>query len=104
MRVSLLHQVWKVYVLEEEKFIRRFGENIEGVTILEDKKVYLNMALYNEETISHELFHCYMYAMCVNAACLTKAQLEEVSAEIMARYGRQLLKQSKHLAKNLRKD
>ena len=46
------------------------------------------------ETTIHELFHAYVWEVCVPSADLTADQMEEVAADILAKYGKRIWKQA----------
>lgn len=93
----MFHEPWTIKVLDEDRFIKLYGDGLEAVTLPEYKVIYLNEEEVTLNTIRHELFHAYYSNLCVSAACLSDRQTEEVAAELFCKHGDTILKQSKYI-------
>jgi len=98
-RVTILGKTWKVHVMSGDRFIKKIGEELDGITYPSDKRIVLNADGLTLSTMRHELGHAYFESLCVTPANLTNAQVEEVMCEMFAEYGTVLLAQADELYK-----
>lgn len=101
-KVKILGRPWKVSVLEGDKFLRRFKEEAAGFTLPDSMEIVIHEDEFNLKTIRHELLHAYYDGLCVSSADLTHHQIEEIFCELIAEHGESILKQAKHLYKDLK--
>lgn len=104
IKIKIHHDNWKVYFLEEEPFIRKFGEGIAAITSLEDKCIYFHDGEINRDHVTHEVVHAYYSYLCLNSTTLNNAQLEEVFCDMVAIFGRTIMKQSNHIFREFKKE
>lgn len=91
LKTSLFGDDWKIFVLDEETFVKRFKEGgLAGLTDSTNKQIFLNSNDMSIETIRHELFHAAKYYTCTSSADLNEHQLEEVYCDLYAVHGPKL--------------
>jgi hypothetical protein len=104
MLIPINGDKWKIQVLDDDEFDRRFGEGLEGITQTKEKIVYFNEEIYDLDTVVHELTHVFFYYLCLDAASISVHQLEEIACEVMAKHGKHILKLSNKVHKQLKRD
>lgn len=104
MKILICGDIWNINVLEDDKFERKYGEMLSGVTQVSKKKIDISYDGFSFSTIAHEISHAYYYYSCVDAANLSLEQMEEVFCEIIAIHGENISRLSKKLFKELKKE
>jgi hypothetical protein len=94
VRAKVLGHEWIIYFLSAKEFRRKYGGNTLGVAECDERQITLLSRGLKLETLVHELHHAYVGELCVDVADLSGDQMEEVCADLMARYGARLLKQA----------
>lgn len=102
IKVDILGQRWTITAVTPEAFIKRFGEECQGMTIPNSREVVVNSDDLTIETVRHELWHAAYECLCVSTASLKKIQMEEVNCELFSLHGESLLKLARKLYKELR--
>lgn len=93
---------WKVFFLEEDAFIKKFGEVIGAITVIDYKEVYFHDGEIYKAHITHELCHAYYSSMCLGSTTLTNHQLEEVWCDMFALHGDSIMRQTRLIWKQLK--
>lgn len=88
---EILGKRWTLRVLKRRKYARKNGKDSVALTYMARRRIDLSPFGTDYETIVHELVHCYLTELCASSADLDVEELEEVYAELMAKFGRQLL-------------
>lgn len=102
MKISILGRTWKITAIEPEAFIRRFEDELAGITLLPTREIVINADELNLSTVIHEITHAYIGSLCVSSASLTEDQYEELFCELMSLHGANLIALSKTLLSSLR--
>ena len=102
MKIRIQHDLWEVLFFEEEKFVRRFGEEIGACTLTEDRKLCFHDGDFTKEFIIHELAHAYYSYLCLGSTTLTNDQLEEVWCDLIARFGPTMIRQANSIYKEFK--
>lgn len=101
VELFIIGQRWKVHLLDEKKYIRKWGDDSAALTAHTTYNMYFNEAELSLEVVLHEYFHAAMASMCITAAKLKPHQVEEVAADVFAQHGKSILKQGKKLYKEM---
>lgn len=86
MQIVIGDQKWKLKVLSNEDYAREHGGSTIAMTMRDYNLIHFVEDYVDMATIRHELFHAYMNQSCVYSANLSMQAMEEVCAEIMAKY------------------
>lgn len=101
MTVEILGNNWKIKVLKASTMQRKHGSKISAVTLPETSVIEFCETNINIPLIRHELFHAYYAETSTNSASLTGEQTEEVAAELIAKYGEELVNKANEIYYNL---
>ncbi len=104
VKIQILDNTWKFYVLEDDEFAERFGEGDAAVTLPDTYEVYFSADEVTRVNVRHELAHVYYASMCVHAAELTVDQVEEVFAEMIGQNGPGIIKKAQYLYRLLKEE
>ncbi len=88
---EILGKRWQLRVLKRRKYAKKNGKDSVALTYMHKRRIDLSPFGTDYETIVHELVHCYLSELCTSSAVLEVEELEEVFAELMAKFGKQLL-------------
>lgn len=89
--ITILNKSWTIRLISKKRFKRKHGD-FHAITATHKRYIDLKPKHADLETIIHELFHAYYYELCLDSTTkLTLADQEEIFAELMAHYGRDLL-------------
>lgn len=102
MKIKIQGEDWTVLVVETDKFIKKCGDGIAGITTPDTKTILLCEDDLNKELIAHELAHAYFHYTCTSAATLDNDQLEEIWCELIAKYGSTIHKQTNKIYRELK--
>lgn len=101
VELDVLGQKWKIFLLEEDKYIHDHGDSNAAHTNVYDREVYFNDEELSLVNVKHETFHMFRAALCTHSASLTVDQEEEVSAELFAQHGDYMNRLARKLFKEL---
>ena len=104
LHILIMGAKWKAFFVEEEKYIRTWGDDTEAHTLPSKKELYFNNAEITRKTIIHELCHAHYEEMCVGSASLTKNQQEEVFCELFSEHGDKILRLARRLYKEFKEE
>lgn len=93
-KITILGHPWTVLYCTDKHFKKEHGPDILGACELEDKEIWLRVKKLKPEVITHELVHAYFEEICTTPAGLDTDQLEEIAADLFAKYGRRILEQT----------
>jgi hypothetical protein len=96
MTIKVINKKWKIVVRTDRIHHSRYGE-CHGIAIAEDRRIHIRRSSLNEETIIHELVHAYQFELSFHELQLDDDQVEEWFAELFAKYGRQIIKDTERL-------
>lgn len=102
IEIEILGSRWKVYIQEEELYVRDWGDADAAHTLPGSREIWFNEEELTRETVTHELAHAYYAETCVESASLTPIQVEEVLCEMFGKHGNKLLTISRKLYKELK--
>lgn len=100
-KIEILGQKWKVFLHEEEYYVKVYGDNDSGHTTESIKEIHINNSELNLETIVHELVHAFYASLCIRSAHVDVEQQEEILCEMFALHGSKILKLGKDLYKEM---
>ena len=113
-QISVVGKRWTVYFCPKSYFKRRHKKEFKGkpsgtaaFVVCDDRKMYLRTSSLKRETIVHELTHSYLWELCLWSLRHkdSEAPIEEVEeafCEMMAKYGKQILKQTESILQSYR--
>lgn len=104
IKIKVLDIDWKVHVVDEEAFKKRFDFEAQGVTLPTVYEIVFVDSDLCLQVVTHELGHAYFSSLCVDTCSLRKNQLEEVLVEMFAIHGANIIKQSKSLFARLKQE
>lgn len=102
MRLKIIDSYWKVKLITRDQFNAEF-ESGEALTDTDGKTVYFIKGAVNENVVRHEIFHVYFSHTLITSSDLTMDQTEEVAAELIGKYGKDIIEVSDKLYKRLMK-
>lgn len=91
VKFTIIDKKWSITSLSKKSYEKKHGDDSRAITIIEDRKIDLSPIGCDKETIIHELVHAYWYEICAHSADLEDDQAEEIFAELMSKFGRELL-------------
>lgn len=100
MKIKIGDQSFKLKLLSREKYDEVMDEDSESeaMTDLEDNTItFAEDSLNFPGVVRHELFHAYFSLNLVNSSNLNMTQTEELSAEIVGKYGEDIVKLGKKI-------
>lgn len=106
MKIKLGDEAWLIKLVPPEEFVSTHGEEFEGtaaLTDLEKKEIHFRTDEIDIEYVRHELFHAYFNLLMLKDIELKKDDTEEMSANVIGKYGEELIKNSKKIIKYLLK-
>lgn len=101
--ITVFGKVWKVIVLPRKQLNQMPGwkPRDHGETDPDTREIHLCLESLNEELVIHELVHVYYDSICTGSANINQDDFEEISAEMFAKYGKDIIKLSDALLKEL---
>lgn len=92
LKLKIANQLWKFKVISSKTYDLKFEDDGSAATIdLTDRVVIFNKNHMSIREIRHELWHLFFSLTHVNSAELNPLQTEEVSAELFAARGAEIL-------------
>lgn len=104
IKIKILDQDWKIYVLDEDEFIERFGDGDAAVTLPDIRECYFSEYDISRDIVRHELFHMYAASANLRSAALSIEQFEEFLAEMYGNHADRMLRLSRKLYKQLKEE
>ena len=92
---------WRIEVLEDDEYVKRFEQLDAGVTLPGLRRIYISESELDLETIRHEIAHAFYHMAGVQSANIQPHDIEEIFADIIAIHGPNILKLSRNLFKEL---
>lgn len=102
IEIRVLGSKWKVHLLDEDAYVRIWGDDSVAQAHPETKELYFNEEELTRYAVTHELVHACFTETCVSSANLTATQVEEVMCEMFALHGDKLMRLSRELYKDLK--
>lgn len=96
MNFFVLNKKWKVIVRTDAAHDARFPAS-HATTMLEDKKIHVRKSSLNVVTMLHEMLHAYKHELSYYELELDDDQIDEFHCELWAKYGPQMLDDSKRI-------
>jgi glucuronate isomerase len=106
MKIKIGDQSFKLKLLSREKYDEVMDEDSESeaMTDLNDNTITFAEDSTNfPSVVRHELFHAYFSLNLVNSSNLDMVQTEELSAEIVGKYGEDIVKLGKKITTWIKK-
>lgn len=100
VKVKVLNQTWKVYLLSDKAHGKKFG-SCHAIALIDENKIYVRKSSLNEPTVIHELTHAYAAALSLTELELDEDQMEEFFCELFSRHGEQIIKDAKDICQKL---
>ena len=100
---TICEEPWKIFLLEDEEFEKKFKEALCGITLNDLRQIYICESELNFATVCHELTHAYYFYTCVQPASIDADQMEEIFCEILAIHGQKIIDISKRLLSKLKR-
>lgn len=98
---------WTVKVITEKQMLKHLDEDQDlasGLTVLDDKIIYMDEEYVDYKTMAHELFHAYAADLHLgDTTDLSLDDLEEIYAAFFAAKGEKMSRQAKKIVKELQK-
>jgi len=91
MKIKVLGKTWKIKKVTPKTYIKNHGADSDAITDLTKRIIYFRNDEFNIEVIRHELFHSFLEESMISRASLSAEQVEEMSAEIVGRYGEEIV-------------
>lgn len=88
----ILGKEWQLRILKKKKYNKKRGKDSVATTIAYKRRIDIHESGTDLETLIHELVHAYLHELCLGSCTKLSAEdIEEFFAELMAKYGRELL-------------
>ncbi len=101
--ILIAGEKWKICFMEEDAFVRIHGEGYGAMTIIDKKELHFHDGEMYKVHVTHELVHAYVSSLCLTSATsLSHDQLEEIYADMFAKHGATIMKQTTMIWKHLR--
>lgn len=104
MKLKIVDATWKIVLQTPDEFIKTHGQDYTDAAALTDpnvSKIYFRTDDIHEKYVFHELFHAYFNSTLTNDCTLDMGQTEELSANIVGKYGPELIKKGRRVYKYL---
>lgn len=92
---------WKVTVVNKAQMLEIIGDAA-GVTLSDEKTIYVRTDYLDLGTIKHELFHAHFHYLCTDPN-ISSDNLEETFAIWFERYGEKTIEQAKEVFDSLKR-
>lgn len=100
--ILVLGTKWKVFLHDEDKYVRRHGDDSAGITIPALNEIHFNEEEFTREVMVHELCHAFFAETCTGSAGLDSRQTEEVFCDMIGKHGDKVLRMARKLYKELK--
>jgi hypothetical protein len=95
---------WKVFLAEEEKYIKIWGDTDAAHTLPSKKEIHFNDGELTQGIVRHELFHAFVSESSVDNSGLDGDQMEELAATLFEKHGDRITRLARKVYKELKKD
>lgn len=103
--ITILGHRWVLLFMPQAAYDSRHGDDSEGCTMQNTRRIYISEEGASYQTIVHELVHAYMGELCVSTTTrLSKNDLEEIFCELVAKHGKQIIRLARQLERAYRKE
>lgn len=102
IKFRIMGKIWVIRIMPNRKFIRKHGDDCLAITIFHKNRIDIARCARSKDTVVHELVHAYLDEMCVTSTSMSKDDMEEVFAELMAKRGAELLALAKDLTQKMK--
>jgi hypothetical protein len=102
LEIPVLGNKWKVSLHEEDRYVRRHGDDTAGITIPTTNEIHFNEEEFSREVVIHELCHAFFAETCTGSANLNAGQTEEVFCDMIGKHGDRILRLSRKVYKELK--
>lgn len=102
LEIEILGQKWTIYLVEEEKYIKKWSDADAAHTIPSMSEIYFNDEELSRIVVVHELCHAFFAEMCTGSAGLDADQTEEVFCDMIGKHGDKILRLARKLYKELK--
>lgn len=101
--IIVFGKTWKVFLIPRKQFnnLPDCDEGTHGITDPDTREISLCIESLNEELLIHELCHVFYDSICLGSANLRHRDMEEISCEMFAKYGKEIIKLAESLNKEL---
>jgi len=97
MKVFIMGKRWKITVYNDKTYNKKIGEGSAGISILEDRKIYIKRSHLNKDTVAHELVHGYCHELSYVELSLDDDQVEEFWCELIAKHSEKINKDARKI-------
>lgn len=92
LKFEILGKKWSLKVLTPKKYVKKHGYDSVAITLGWKRKIFIHGKGIDKETLVHELVHAFLHELCLKSTNdISTDDLEEIFAELMAKYGMELL-------------
>jgi hypothetical protein len=102
IEILVLGQKWQIYLVDEDDYIRRFGDTDAAHANPSEQTIYFNEGELSRDTVVHELCHAFYSELCVGSASVTPEQVEEIFCDMFGKHGDRILRLGRRLYKEFR--
>lgn len=96
--------VWTIQLLSKEEYESLIGLDSEAQTDINQRIISFHIDRITKDVIEHEMTHTYFEKLCLRSCDnFTIMQMEEIIAEFVPRYARDIIKSSTKLKKTIDK-
>jgi len=104
VKIRIVAQLWKIVLQTPAEFNQTHGDAFAEAAAVTDANTW-SICFRNDsisiETVRHELFHAYWEATLTKDCSLTMDQSEELAAQVVGRYGEELVRKARKVHKYL---
>ena len=101
--ININGDLWTYSTLTTEEFkVINEGVDVEGLTQLNKRRIYIHADNLKQNVIIHELIHVYKSYLCLDSTDLTADQLEEIYCEFFSRNWHKIIITGAKIFKNLK--
>jgi hypothetical protein len=97
IKFSILGKPWKLRTLGKKEYSKKHGGDSIAITHVHKRYIDLSPKGTDRATIIHECVHAWLSEICTHSADLDEQCSEEIFAELMAKFGYQILAQAEDL-------
>ena len=93
-KLDIMSRTWIAQFLTKSQFVKKFGDTTLAATECDEKVIFLRLDKLTFENIAHELVHAYVDEHSAPTMDLTTDQMEELCADIVAKYAIKIVEQA----------
>jgi hypothetical protein len=102
LKTNIHGDTWTYSEVTPQEMVGICGEEVEGLTNLDEHHIYINADYLNQDVVIHELVHAYKSYLCLETTNLTGEQLEEIYCEFFSKNWHKIITKSAQILLDLR--